>query len=359
MLRTVAPPEEPSSFEQPPVRPAAEDMPNARPSYRLSVIPGGAYSIEELALARQNDPVVNAHYAVFDASRLHMTEAPASALVYVSYRIANNIYWTRHRVRLAAGETLLTDGEHVARARCGNRVAETPQQPVRADDTWEAVLDQWRLPPSAESMWPTALVVEMFPPLPPRPAAPPAAVKTGTRPLQPSSPASTASPAITGRGLLWMPWVGGLSVFSSVAPSSPESQKPPVEPAPFVPGPPPPVTPSPILLPGPVVISPLSPSPPSTPEIENLPINSYYPPVPLFPQIPFTPVFPFFPPPDTQSSGPQPPETWNTPLSPGPPSFPTPPQFGAPPAPVPEPEAFLLLAAGILLMLVPAIRRRP
>ena len=47
---------------------------------------------------------------------------------YVSYRIGNKVYWTRHRVTLKKGETLITDGKITARSRCGNRVEEVPQQ---------------------------------------------------------------------------------------------------------------------------------------------------------------------------------------------------------------------------------------
>jgi hypothetical protein len=46
----------------------------------------------------------------------------------VSYRIGNRVYWTRHKVKLRKGETLLTDGKMTARTRCANRVEEKPQQ---------------------------------------------------------------------------------------------------------------------------------------------------------------------------------------------------------------------------------------
>jgi hypothetical protein len=38
------------------------------------------------------------------------------------------VYWTRHRVSLKKGETVITDGKMTARTRCANRVEEMPQQ---------------------------------------------------------------------------------------------------------------------------------------------------------------------------------------------------------------------------------------
>jgi len=124
--------------------------------------------VAEVERVRQEDPVVNAHYAVFENSKLRMTEAAGPKEVYVSYRIGNNVYWTRNRLRLAAGELLITDGEHAARARCGNRVADTPQQPVAEAEEPTAALDAAELPPPRQpaSPQPSALVPDVFPPTP-------------------------------------------------------------------------------------------------------------------------------------------------------------------------------------------------
>jgi hypothetical protein len=49
--------------------------------------------------------------------------------MYVSYRIGNDVFWTKHRLTLPKGETMLTDGRAMARTRCGNRVSALPSKP--------------------------------------------------------------------------------------------------------------------------------------------------------------------------------------------------------------------------------------
>ena len=43
---------------------------------------------------------------------------------YVSYRVQNQIYWTKNKLRIPKGELLLSDGHNYARARCGNRLSD-------------------------------------------------------------------------------------------------------------------------------------------------------------------------------------------------------------------------------------------
>lgn len=113
----------------------------SRPVYRYSVIPGGVRSAAELALAVQSDPVVSAHYADFDAASAHLVRVGKPRFVHVSYRIGDTVYWTRKKVRLAAGEYLLSDGKHLARTRCGNRIADEVQGPVLELEPASEVLD--------------------------------------------------------------------------------------------------------------------------------------------------------------------------------------------------------------------------
>jgi hypothetical protein len=143
------------------VRPASIGTPS-RAIYPHSVIPGGAYSVAELEAALRNDPVAAAHYADFDPSHMRIAPAPDSAAVYVSYRQGDRIYWTRRKVRLAAQEALLTDGVHAARARCGNRISLTPQQPVRAAEPSDNDLDFPEPPPTANPLDPAAAQPDMF-----------------------------------------------------------------------------------------------------------------------------------------------------------------------------------------------------
>jgi hypothetical protein len=129
-----------SFWETPDVRPAR--LGSERPVYRHSIIPGGAYSVSELEWAERRDPVVAAHYARFEHANLRMVQNPAARAVYVSYRVGDGVYWTRGRVQLPAAETLITDGENEARARCGNRVSDTPRQPTMASQPPASALDE-------------------------------------------------------------------------------------------------------------------------------------------------------------------------------------------------------------------------
>lgn len=99
-----------------------------RPVYPYSVVPGGVQDAHELKLAAERDPVVAAHYAGFDYDRARVVRLVLARTVYVSYRIGKKIYWTRHRITLKKGETVITDGKITARTRCANRVEELPQQ---------------------------------------------------------------------------------------------------------------------------------------------------------------------------------------------------------------------------------------
>lgn len=98
-----------------------------RPIYPYSLVSGGVQSASELKAAVEHDPVVAMHYAGFDYAHARLVQLLTERSVYVSYRIGNRVYWTRHRVKLHKGETVLTDGKMTARTRCANRVEEKPQ----------------------------------------------------------------------------------------------------------------------------------------------------------------------------------------------------------------------------------------
>ncbi len=98
--------------------------------YPYSIIPGGIESGSELTTAFQHDPVVAAHYSDFDIAHARTMRLEQQLPVYVSYRLGEKVFWTKRKLILAKGETLITDGTHLARTRCGNRVSETPQVPV-------------------------------------------------------------------------------------------------------------------------------------------------------------------------------------------------------------------------------------
>jgi len=100
-----------------------------RAVYAYSVIPGGVKSAKELQEALKHDPVAAAHYANFNVSSSRLVHLSNMRKVHVSYRIGSQVFWTGKQLTLRPGETLLTDGTHFARTRCGNRVAEVPDGP--------------------------------------------------------------------------------------------------------------------------------------------------------------------------------------------------------------------------------------
>jgi hypothetical protein len=113
---------------------------NAEPVYPYSVVPGGVATPAALRRAIQDDPVVRRHYANFDISAMHVVRLRQAQLAHVSYRIGDHVYWTKRRRRLNAGETMLTDGEHYARTRCGNQLAVVPGQ-TSGEEPEPAVFD--------------------------------------------------------------------------------------------------------------------------------------------------------------------------------------------------------------------------
>jgi hypothetical protein len=133
----------PAHTAEPTVATSAPD----RKIYPMSVIRGGAYSREELDRARRNDAVVAAHYAGFGA-KASFQKLSRDEMMYVSYRRSNRVYWSKVQHRIAQGETIISDGNCLARARCGNRLSRTAQQPVEDRDVPEQVLNTPEIPDS-------------------------------------------------------------------------------------------------------------------------------------------------------------------------------------------------------------------
>jgi hypothetical protein len=123
------------------LRLAAQANPAARRIYPYSIVPGGVASRLELARAVMADKVVAAHYAGFAVDKADLRTVPRARAVYVSYRKGDRVYWTANKVMLAEGETVLSDGRNDIRARCGNRISDTPQLPVEVKGPSEQVLD--------------------------------------------------------------------------------------------------------------------------------------------------------------------------------------------------------------------------
>lgn len=147
--------------------------------YRLSVIPGGAYSSEELTRARRVDRVVRTHYSDFgEVVSSHRMQA--DTYLYVSYRKADRVFWSVKKHRIPKGELVLSDGKHLARARCGNRLSTTPQQPTLPDKPMlEETLDDLEAPQNIALATPPPPVFDTEydvapPPLATQPGAAPA-----------------------------------------------------------------------------------------------------------------------------------------------------------------------------------------
>ena len=119
--------------------------------YPYSIVPGGLKSAQALRQAAASDKAVARHFSQFDYSRAHLVRLTEPREVYVSYRIRDTVFWTQKRIRLQAGEMLLTDGKITARAKCGNQVSSTAKPEVSNEEPEEDVLDQ---PVALEPMGP-------------------------------------------------------------------------------------------------------------------------------------------------------------------------------------------------------------
>jgi len=115
--------------------------------YPYSVIPGGVRSREELAASMSRDPVVAAHFADFKVSQARIVKADQARFVHVSYRMQDQVYWTEKKVRIPEGEALITDGDEVARTRCGNRVSAVPVEPISEEEPIIEIFDFPRMAP--------------------------------------------------------------------------------------------------------------------------------------------------------------------------------------------------------------------
>lgn len=111
-----------------------------RKVYPYSIVPGGAATVDDARLA-MSKPDVRANYANFDLAVLREVKLTTALSGYVSYRYGDKIYWTAKKLTLLAGETVFTDGVHMARGRCLNCYSAFPMLPTRPKEPTEKVLD--------------------------------------------------------------------------------------------------------------------------------------------------------------------------------------------------------------------------
>jgi hypothetical protein len=122
--------------------PAVQPVSSLLQVYPYSVVSGGVHSTEELAEARNVDPVVARHYGDVAQGTLRAERVDAPRLAYMSYRVGDQIYWTKRRMMLHEGEQILTDGEATIRGRCGNRLSDTPMVPTSGQEPLADVFDR-------------------------------------------------------------------------------------------------------------------------------------------------------------------------------------------------------------------------
>lgn len=137
--------------------------------YPYSVVDGGVHSVQELRSAMGRDPVVAKHYSNFKLDRAKVIEAKADRHVHVSYRMGDEIFWTKKRLKVAKGERLITDGANFTRTRCANVLSEAPKGKTSPDEPTAEVLD-----------------TPVFSPRGPSPIMPPVVITRG--PVDPGAP---------------------------------------------------------------------------------------------------------------------------------------------------------------------------
>ena len=177
----------------------------ARSLFPYSVIPGGVESAQELKNAVERDPVVARHYADFDVSKTRVIRLDRDRMEYVSYRLGDRIFWTKRELRLRKGETLITDGTHEARTRCGNRLSEHSVEPTSADQPSAEALESPAGAPGFPAATPELLAGNYLPDEFPGTGAP-------LRPSGPGGPAGAIIPPA------YFPIVGGGAPGSQTTP---------------------------------------------------------------------------------------------------------------------------------------------
>ena len=239
----------------PAVSPATEAVAASlaeRPVYPYSIVAGGATNVDELKKAIDADPVVAGHYSNFDLAKTRVEKLTKPQVAFVSYRMGNDIYWTRKPLVIRAGEKVLTDGVNVARTRCANQLSPTPGPTSQFE------------PPAV------TLDTPMLRPLPAPPVAlvlPPGGGGLGVPPF--GTPTPTGIPIPPGVTFS-VPPNGSPAPTSTPEQTPPDEtpQDPPMPPPHGPPGPPPPGPPitidDPILPPPPIGPPPYD--PPGDPE---------------------------------------------------------------------------------------------
>jgi hypothetical protein len=143
--------------------PISRESLSAKVVYPYSVIRGGVHDRAALIREVGRDPVVAAHYSGFDSAQAEIVRARDEKLVHVSYRVNDKIFWTAKKIRLGQGEALISDGKQLARARCGNRISTTPQDPVSEAEPPPEVFNTPNIPVNEDILATETITLEPLP----------------------------------------------------------------------------------------------------------------------------------------------------------------------------------------------------
>ncbi len=195
--------------------------------YPYSVVDGGVHSVQALRLAIGRDPVVAKHYSNFRLDRARVIEAKADGNFHVSYRMGDEIFWTKKRLKVAKSEKLITDGTTITRSRCANVLSEVVPGRTSPDEPAPQVFDTPMLPPSHTTPFVPPVVARGGPPAPT--GLPPDGAIGGGPPATTLPPSGFIPPVLTGGG---SPYPGGGNSFDPPFVSDPDPNDVPVpEPA--------------------------------------------------------------------------------------------------------------------------------
>ncbi len=167
-----------------------------------------------------SDPAVQANYAGFNLAQLKEVKLGTNLTGYVSYRWGNNIYWTKKAITIRAGETVFTDGTHIARGRCLNCYSVLPMFPTRPNEPTAKTFDTPVEIPETVYSFPRLPVLAPELPIPPGELTP-------AVPVLPLSLPSTVGK--TAGGGFWfpiLPFIPPIHHHPSQSPTSPNSPFP-------------------------------------------------------------------------------------------------------------------------------------
>jgi hypothetical protein len=316
----------------------------SRRIYPYSIVPGGVASRDDIVRRVTTDKVVAEHYASFDVKKAHTVAVETPRAVHVSYRKGDKVYWTAKKVMLAQGETLLTDGTHAIRGRCGNRISDTAMLPVAMNepsaDELDASMNVAPEPGDDGSLQNASFSLDD-----PTAGNPTSFQRFASFSLPGDAPASAPPTRSSMPGMpAGMPSAMGLGPTRYLATSSSPALV--LEPVSQVPGAgTPAVTPdAPVATPGPTTmpetpVTPVFVPDPSTPPLAVTPEGTPLPPVTVnTPDAPGTPVVPVIP------------VTPDSPVTPAPPVPPI--KTPVPEGEIPEPGTLWLFGVAFLLLAV-------